>query len=347
MIKIKYFAALVIAGIAFNSCSKNWLDVKPDKSLVVPTTVDDMQALLNNGIFNYFLPALGELGADNYIISDVDLTSVTNVEQNAYIWAANVFEGNQVNDWTYPYKQVLYANTALEGLSRIPVDSSNRQSITTLTGIGHYYRAYAFYSIADIFASPYDSATQDTELGIPLRLSSDINDKVGRGTIRQTYSQIIGDLTQAVNDLPDTQANKLLPSKSAAYGLLARVYLNMGNYAKAFTYSDSSLKLYSHLMDYNSLDSTVSYPIPIYNNEIIYNAVLNFYNGICLKSEVDTSLYRSYDDNDLRKTLFFNNSSGMITFRGGYSGLFLLFGGLAVDEMYLIRSECNARLGNL
>jgi hypothetical protein len=61
----------------------------------------------------------------------------------------------------------------------------------------------------------------------------------------------------------------------------------------------------------------------------------------------DSSLYQSYDLNDLRKGIFFK--TGGIGFKGNYDGTSTAnyFNGLAVDEMYLVRAECFARNNNM
>jgi starch-binding outer membrane protein, SusD/RagB family len=62
---------------------------------------------------------------------------------------------------------------------------------------------------------------------------------------------------------------------------------------------------------------------------------------------VDTDLYDLYSNNDLRKTIYFKNTGGVITFKGNYHfNTSSLFCGLASDEILLIRAECYARKGN-
>jgi hypothetical protein len=58
---------------------------------------------------------------------------------------------------------------------------------------------------------------------------------------------------------------------------------------------------------------------------------------------VDTALYQSYQPNDLRKTCYYSSNGAFI---GSYDVSRLMFGGIATEEMYLARAECEARLGN-
>jgi hypothetical protein len=61
-------------------------------------------------------------------------------------------------------------------------------------------------------------------------------------------------------------------------------------------------------------------------------------------AQIDTSLYASYDDNDLRKSAYFFPNFENYSFKGSYAGSDgVYFTGLATDEIYLIRSECLAR----
>jgi hypothetical protein len=115
------------------------------------------------------------------------------------------------------------------------------------------------------------------------------------------------------------------------------------------------LKLYDSLLDYNTLKSTVAYPITGLNKEVVFLSMIGddlANTGNCI---VDSNLYRSYDNNDLRKVMFYKtNTAGQATFIGTYTGGVVgtassskAFGGIATDEVYLTRAECYARTGNI
>jgi hypothetical protein len=96
-------------------------------------------------------------------------------------------------------------------------------------------------------------------------------------------------------------------------------------------------------MDYNQIDPGPKYPIPAYNIEDIYEQQTYSFSK---HAKVDSTLYPLFEDNDLRKTLFFSdNGDGSHFFRGSYEQNLAPFIGLATDEIYLIRAECEARLG--
>ncbi|MBS1503668.1 MAG: RagB/SusD family nutrient uptake outer membrane protein, partial [Bacteroidetes bacterium] len=198
-----------------------------------------------------------------------------------------------------------------------------------------------------------NAKTALSDLGIPLRLKADIAEKVGRGTVQEVYDQIINDLNQAITLLPSvTQPYRTTPTKQAAYATLARVYLTMGDYGNALSNANSALGFNNTLLDYNTLTPSSRLSMPyFYNNpEVLIYSVIS--TGILanLYAVIDSSLYKSYDNNDLRKTLFFSgipNAYGP-SFVGTYGGKnpYQLFSAPAVDELYLIKAECEARAGS-
>lgn len=335
---------LVILVIA-TACQDDFLDKKPDKSLVIPSSLDDFQAILDNSAVMNYEPALGLLGADNYYLTDNLWQSLyTSTERNSYIWAKEVYEGEPLPDWNAPYRQVFYANVVLEGLEKLAVEEKDREEWNRLKGSALFYRANAFYQLAQLFAPAYSELTAN-EQGIPLRLSPDINALVSRADLQETYDRIIQDLTEAMELLPEHLVYQTRPYQPTVHALLARVYLNMGAYESAAQHAGRCLQLDNTLIDYNDLDTNALRPVPLLNEEVIFHSLLISY-SVKNSAHIDTMLYKSYSDNDLRKAIFFNKTTdGGISFGGTYTGGISLFGGIATDEVYLIRAECFARMG--
>jgi hypothetical protein len=342
-----------------SSCKKQneFLDAKPNGSLSTISTLSDLQNILNNQqVFNYLVaPGLGETSSDDYYVtSAVWLSRLTATDQNTYIWAQKIYPaGSDVQDWTKPYNAVYYANTVLDAIPNIKIGQDQQAQSNQIKGAALFYRSIAFYDLVQTFALPYDSVNAGTVLGIPLRLSSDLNIKSTRSSEKDCYTQITTDLEQAVKLLPNTSEYPEQPNKVSANALLARVYLSMSNFKMAFQFSDAALSLNNSLLDFNAnLNASPDYFSASSNYPLKEDIFHYLFNGTPAafgsKGIVDSLLYASYDSNDLRKTEYFTTYSSAIRFKGSYE--FKLLGydfcGLATDELYLIRAESNARLGN-
>jgi hypothetical protein len=334
----------------FNACKKDFLDKRPDKALLVPTTLDDLDKILNNDQVMTFAPEINLIASDEYTITAQGLQTISSLERNSYLWANDIYEGRSVADWGYSYTQVYYANVVLQGLEQIKPDDATKARYSQIKGSALFYRAMAFYNLAQLFCKPFDQASGGQDEGIPLRLDPDINKKSTRASVKETYAQIIADLTFAETLVPSKQVIYKNIGQPAVRALLARVYLSMADYDKAAFYSDACLKTNSELIDYNDLllDDYRPFPAaPAINKEMLAYYQLGPY-AFDYTAFVDPAVYNSYTNDDLRKGIFFsNNGDGTFAFKGTYGGGSTLFGGLATDEMYLIRAEANARLGNL
>lgn len=342
-------------GMLFSCGKSSFLDKKPNTDFIIPTTLTDFQALLDNNAVMGITPALGEFSADNFYLRDSFWLTLDAKEHNAYIWAQDIFDAQpQQDDWDLPYEQVFYANVVLDGLPNVKVDSTNIQQWKTLKGAALFLRAYAFYNIAQIFAPAFDSASTDVNEGIPLRLSPNVDAPSTRASVKDTYRQILDDLDSAVNLLPSAIpfTNRNRPSKPAAFAMLARVYLGMRAYSLAKVSADSCIQLYPTLTDYNDVPSGTNLPFTVMEPEVIYQSsfltsstqvLVGVFYPRCV---VDSVLYASYASGDLRSQIYYRiNSAGAPNLRGSYTGNFYPFSGLATDEVYLVRAECLARAG--
>jgi tetratricopeptide (TPR) repeat protein len=350
---INIAAMLLLAATLFVACGKEFLDKKPDKSLMVPQDYDDLQALLDNSntVMN-FTPSLSVMASDEVHVTDNGFATAQLMDRNAYLWAQNSYEGLAVPDWNSQYQQVLYANVVLDDLMTVKRGQEQPARHNEIRGAALFFRAVAFFQIAQQFAVPYQKSGAGKDLGIPLRLAADIKLPSTRATIAATYAQIISDLKDAATLLPPTVAFKTRPSQKAALGMLARIYLVMGDYEKARDFSDKCLGSGIQLIDYRTLESAAANPLPAAlpngNPEVIFYSILSSSQLVIAPAAAGVSeeLYNSYSIGDLRKQLFFaTRPNNVYNFKGSYSGNTHPFTGLAYDEILLIRAECYARLG--
>lgn len=337
MKKILIYILLVIS----TSCSK-YLDKKPDKKLQVPSTAADMWAILDrNDMMNRSTPWAGEASADDYYLLPQDFRTLSDYNKNLYTWSSPSIPDNMPNNWADVYQVVYSANVVLDELPKIQdLDPSSRDAIR---GSALLFRSRSFLEAVWIWAEAYDQQTAETALGIPLRLTSDINAPTVRATVGDCYQQILTDLVEAANLLPAIPEHPMRPSKAAAYGLLARTTLSMRDYASAAEYANEALKIKDDLVHFGELNSAATYPAQRFNEEVI----MHFRSSASYSSrmKVDSNLYHSYEETDLRKKVFFRpNADGSFNFKGSYDNTFHLFLGITTSEMLITRAECYARL---
>lgn len=347
---MRYIASLfIILLLGLIACSESFLDVKPDKKLVVPSSLDDLQSLLDYfDVHNSNMPGMGELSSDDYYILFDRWTSLSSpYMRNGYIWAKEIWEGSTSIDWNNRYQQIFYANYVLEALEKLE-RADDPAYYDRLKGAALFYRAYAYYQLAQVFCPPYDKSDSNSGYGLPLRLTSDLNVHADRATVKETYQRIVEDLKEAHELLPEMDTYKTRPVKAASSALLSRVYLTMQEYGNALIFAESVLVSGYELIDFNTLKTAAAYPMERYNSEVVFHSRMTRYTPLTnTRLIIDSILYRSYAADDIRKVAWFKPAIGGYTFKGSYCGSLQIFNGLAIDECYLTKAECLARNGEV
>lgn len=357
--KLVYITILLSVSFCLTGCEKmdEWLDTKRQKEQVSPETLKDFQAILDAffQIHNIF-PTFGLVGADDIYLTDQGFAGSDEIDRNAYIWNQEIWVNDNADSWNASYQVIFKSNVVLEGMGKLQVDQDQQQIYNDIIGQALFYRAIFCYNLAQLFCKPYSTTTASTDLGLPLRLTSDANYIAKRSSVKETYEQMVKDAEDAMELLPINSLNNRRPNRAAAYALLAKIYLCMEEYEQARGYADLSLQLHDSLLDFNSdyVSTSLTYRFPYEpfdHPEITFYAQgtssfsvapLPFTLGI-----VDSVLYEQYDEFDLRKVIFFEIDNDFPQYRGAYTGSYANFCGIATNEVYLIRSECNARLSNI
>lgn len=377
---------LILFSLGLVSCQK-YLDIKKSSSQTFMTTANDCQLLLDDYVkMNTGYPLDGEISADDYFISSTSaqLSDIPQIEKDLYSWKPYAQRISSSPNWINPYNVVNNANLVLQTLDKLKGGHDDPALLNALRGTALFYRAYCFWTVAQMYAKPYSANTANQDPGIPLKLDPDINIKSTRGTVQDTYNRILQDLKEALELLPRTSSYTTRPNKIAAYAMLARTYLSMADYPNALINANAALEIKNDLMDYNDLDEFGDPPFARFNKEVIFHTVSSFTYGnpgvgtilqpgyyweanSCV-AKINPDLADSYNDNDLRKAMFLKPNSinvvlknsegedspatledGTYQFTGNYEPNYdpTFFTGLAVDEILLIRAECYARAGNV
>lgn len=346
---------LLLFWLGINSACKKFLDKKPDNNLAVPTKLEDLQALLDLSQYMNLQqsPSFGESSADDYFLTADRFNALSFDQQGIYTW--NRTEYRFQNDWSKAYLPVYNANYCLEQLNAITKTQQNQSQWNNVKGAALFYKSYNYLNLLGVFAKAYDPSTAAIDKGIVLRNSSDFNIPSVRANVAEAYRDVINLAKEAIPLLPDLPVHVMRPSKAAAYGLLARAYITMRIYDSAFVYADKCLQLKADLINYNAdsdINGSISANVPFkkFNKETIFYTEMNanFSTHRTNIAFIDSVLYASYQNNDLRKTAFFRSNTGRFQFKGSYAGsATIFFSGIATDEIFLIRAEANARAGRI
>ncbi|WP_286727771.1 MULTISPECIES: RagB/SusD family nutrient uptake outer membrane protein [Sphingobacterium] len=334
------------------SCNK-FLEDKTNKTSTVPSTLEDLQALLdagnqlNLGSYPFFLEAC----TDDFLLTDAGYNNLDVFDKQVYTFQnPDLYSATEkLILWRDAYKAIAIANTVLDGLSDIKIlkglDPNN------IKGQALFHRAFMHFILLQIYAAPFDQKGNNNVPGIPIKLSSDINDKTKRSTVGECYRSVIQDLEEAAGLLPNELGIVTRPNKISAHAALSRVYMAMEDYENAKKYAELVLIRYDKLMDLNTMSVDASFPYPAMNAETLFFAYSNGTTmfGGSRGSYMTDDLLSKYDTHDLRfRANYKKGTDGRYTFKGHYvgSGTYLFFVGLTTSEVLLNAAESNTRLGN-
>ncbi|VTR29508.1 RagB/SusD family nutrient uptake outer membrane protein [Sphingobacterium thalpophilum] len=350
---IQIITIILLLSILFSGCEK-FLEEKSDKSLAIPTTLQDFQALLNNWeMLNSNSSGMGEASSDDYFLKDEDYEGLYyESDKRLYTWQPDYVStpvSATGDDWQRCYSSIYICNSVLKGLEE---NNLVGQEADYIKGQALVFRAASYLDGVQIWAPVYNKQTAGTDLGMVLRLDPDMNIPSIRSSVQETYDRILNDLTDAIPLLPTSSLAATLPTKAAAYGLLARTHLILGNYTEALENAEEAFEISNKLIDFNELDPNANFPIPAVNqlsSEIVFQTRMYPPNLINLDiARIAPALYNLYDEGDLRKIIYFRRGDdGDYRFKGTHMGHPGLTTGITTSELLLIIAECDIRLNKL
>lgn len=331
----------------FSACS-GFLDEKPNKNILVPESVSEYEALIDNYDQINLTPVLPFVYADDYYTLASNWQRFMPWQQNAYLWSDDPYLPDESPlDYFLMYRKIFNANIILDKVNTAPewsVDDLNR-----LKGKALFWRAHAYYELAVLHLPIPESGFDESDYFIPLVTDAELGSTKENANAGEIFSMILGDLENSLSLLPEIPEYASQPSKYAGYALLARINLYLGKYENAREYAEQVLAGPFTLMDYGMLDSTSSYPFNLFNSETVLFTNMASQGTVSNDNIafITADLMGSFDSLDLRLPLYtFSNDFGTVSFRGSYTGDYSVFTGIGLDEVYLILAESNVRLGN-
>ncbi|WP_143310845.1 RagB/SusD family nutrient uptake outer membrane protein [Chitinophaga vietnamensis] len=377
----KHHIITLVAGFLLSAtaaCNKDFLELKPEQSTDVKDAVKDLPTMRAaiNGVYSqmqsetYYgrtFSLLPDLMADNEYISVINSNRYRNNDQ--YVVTSN--DGNAADTWNQLYNIVANANLMISKGPKIflPSTAADTTEATSLLAEAYAVRALAFFDLARFYARPYTYTADASSLGIPLVTTTNVDSVQSpvRATIKQTYDQIIGDLSRAC-DLFVSSKSKFFNSGrinlQSARGLLARAYLYKEDWVRA----DSVATLVINSKNYTLLanDKLVSDFKNTGNSETMFevintatdnrgtNALSYFYSQSGYGDALATDdVYKLYAATDARLGFLTRgrragggeNPANIITKYKDVNTFLEAIKVMRFAEIYLIRAEALARQG--
>ncbi|NIG56955.1 RagB/SusD family nutrient uptake outer membrane protein [Chitinophaga sp. Cy-1792] len=340
---------IALAALVLSSCGRDYLDIKP-KGKVIPSVYKDYRLLLNNA---YTLPT--SYGSDEWLTDDVEfyeskgLSYLGNSTFKLHTWQNNVYvSGDGDNMWNSLYKQIYIANVVIDGMKTVTDGILTERN--QVTGEALVHRAFAYFSLVNLYGMQYDAATASKDLAVPLVLAPTTDQQLNRASVQAVYDQVFADLNLAVTLLGKTSTTFFEPSLATGYAVLARAALATGKYQEALTAATNSLAIKNKLTDYNQFkNDPYSFPINSENQEtLLMKLANNAYSWFSVSKDLQVAFKDSL--NDLRYQILFTSTQDPMRGYLYYNGEFLQYDtrnlGPTVAEMYLVKAECEARAGD-
>jgi tetratricopeptide (TPR) repeat protein len=369
----------LVAGLSLllTACEKQ-LEVNPQQSIDAETALQNDQDVNSAIVGCYSILAGGNLYGTNLLMHPellaADPSSGSTSPQRYATWSGTFSGPRQVYNksmtrengeasrlWTAAYSAINNANNVLEALDKVN-DADLR---TQLEGEALFIRGIMHFELVRFFAKQWGATAGNTQLGVVIKTKATKDevaafDKAPRSTVADVYAQVINDLTAAIEKLPEI--NDVRATKYTALAFLSRVYLQQGNYNDALTAANEVIE-----SGYFKMNASVAAVFSNKNTaESVWEIQQNEQNNAGTSNDGMATFFASlpgigradfripaqfpmvFPAGDLRQVEWYYVGTGA---RPGnvYCAKWKSFSQnlpiIRIAEMYLVRAECNIRLG--
>lgn len=268
--------------------------------------------------------------------------------------------------WNFYYKIIYNANLILEQIDPATTNSS----LKAIRGQALTLRAFSYFYLVRLYQKTYKG--NESAKGVPIYTSTASLEGKPRAPLSEVYDQVTKDLNDAIPLLQEfNRTSKESIDQKVAYGILARVYLNMERWAEAETAARNARGGYALMStgEYQTGFSDIGNPEWMWGADIntesttiyasffsmIDNTSPGYAGALQAYILISKKLYDQIPATDVRKKVF--NDPGrtinpslpayaQLKFRdpsGKFVGDYVY---MRVAEMYLIEAEAQARQGN-
>lgn len=364
---MKFFKKIYISAICtaflMSACNKQ-LNLKPYQQ------IDQNSALLTaSGVQITLVGAYNRLGLQDLYGGGVFLYPDLLASQAEITWQGT-FQGltqmvgqslpvdnGFVNSvWQDSYQVINQTNNVLANIGIVSAANVKR-----VTGEAEFLRGLVYFDLARLYGRAWNDGDPATHLAVPIVLTptTTVNaaSYVSRATVAQVYAQAISDLTDAESKLP--ASNSFYATTYAASAILARLYLQKGDYANAA--AEATKVLSSGVFSLNAnYASEFPYPGPVHMDntpedifaiQVTNQQGINYLNTFYASSDnagrgdiiIKNSFLQEFSAGDTRAGLYNQDSAGILRcdkFDNVYGNVHVI----RLAELYLIRAEANLRI---
>lgn len=359
------FAFILLMIIS--SCKKA-LDINP------VDTIEQKNALLTSkDVEGALVGAYSDLGSRNFFGGRPFLMADFLANTDAIEWFGTYEELTQTinksllktnvfvdNVWASGYTAINDANNVIAAIDKVDAAKKNR-----VEGEAKFIRGAAYFELVRLFGKAYNDGTPSANPGVPIILTPTtlINESsyVSRASVAAVYTQAITDLTDAEAKLPAT--NGFFATKSSAAAMLARLYLQMGNYSAAASAANRVITSGNYHLTNTFLNAFPKMPESgkpakpgenttedVFAMQVTtltgFNGFNEFYGSSTFGGRGDAVISQDWIDatyaaDDDRINAFYDDDD---IFTAKFGNQFGNVPVIRLAEMYLIRAECNVRL---
>ncbi len=257
--------------------------------------------------------------------------------------------------WMNAYALINMTNLIIDHIDIVDENVQGR-----VMGEAKFLRGLLYFDLVRFFGAPYQVGQQNSQLGVPLSLegildySGDLS--IARNSVEEVYAQVIADLGDAYNSLP--ASNGVFADKYSAQALLARVYLQQGNYGAARDAANDVIQNSGHGLtgtfsaafnnDANSTEDV--FAMQVTSQDGSHDLIVHYADQPLGGRGGDITVSNAYvnmfdSDADVRASFFYTSdyNGGRLTSK--YTKQFANISVIRLAEMYLIRAESNLREG--
>lgn len=346
----------------FTSSCEDQLNIEPEQSIsteIALSTGENIESILigtyaevgDNTSYGGYIQLLSDL----YGITD-EATWFGTFSQPREVFNKRIFTDNVfIRDiWLNNYQIVNSANLVLDHIDLVDEERQER-----VEAEAKFLRALAYFDLVRFFGQQYEAGGTNDQPGVPLSLEGitdyNVNLEIPRNTVGEVYNQVLSDLNDAYENLPES--NGIFADKYAAQALLARVYLQQGNYESARDAAHDVIENSGHSLaptyeaafnnDANSSEDIFALQVTSQDgdNDLIVHYSEEYYGGRGGDVAINDAFVERFSDPEDERASFFYTSDAGDRLTSKYTNQFANIPFIRLAEMYLIRAEGNYREG--